>query len=156
MCPVFTPPALISCFSDRLHLHFQSDEMGNAATSVLPTQGDKIVYTWVVGQVGPFLHFWFNLNPTKRSIFEKNSPPMFLEFDLVFYIVFFHIFIFSKKLNLNSKNQWFLNSVLTDPVEFWRFLEKSTAFLNPTTTIWKEDVTHSPTLMLMMNVINFC
>jgi hypothetical protein len=58
----FHPPPSISCFSNRLRLRFQPDEMGNAVTSVLPTRGDKIVYMWVVGQVRTFLYFWFNLN----------------------------------------------------------------------------------------------
>jgi hypothetical protein len=60
--PVFTPSPLISSLSAWLHLHFQPDEMGNAVTTILPTLGDRIPYTWVMGQVDPFLRFWFNLN----------------------------------------------------------------------------------------------
>jgi hypothetical protein len=86
MWPVFTPPPPISSLSDWLHLRFQPDEMGHAATTVLLRRGDWRVYMWVVGQVGPFLNFWFNLNFIQQNgrdlIFF--SPPMFLEFDLVF------------------------------------------------------------------------
>jgi hypothetical protein len=46
---------------------------------------------------GPILTFFiqFEFYPIKRSRFEKISSPMFLEFDLVFYIIFldsFYIF----------------------------------------------------------------
>jgi hypothetical protein len=61
---------------------------------------------------GPIFMFFiqFLFYPIKRSRFEKNSPPMFLKFHLVFYI-FSRLFIFFLKfLNLNFKNQWFLKS----------------------------------------------
>jgi hypothetical protein len=70
----------------------------------------------------------FEFYPTKWLRFEKISPPMFLEFDLVF----LHNFpIFSIFLNINSKNRRFLNLDLADPAKFRRFSEKSADFLNP-------------------------
>jgi hypothetical protein len=72
----------------------------------------------------------FEFYPTKWSRFEKFSSPMFLEFDLVFYIIFPDFFL-SKFPNLNFQNRRFLNSDPIDPAEFRRFLKKSAAFLNP-------------------------
>jgi hypothetical protein len=72
----------------------------------------------------------FEFYPTKWSRFENFSSPMFLEFDLVFYIIFPDFFL-SKFPNLNFQNRRFLNSDPIDPAEFRRFLKKSATFLNP-------------------------
>jgi hypothetical protein len=66
----------------------------------------------------------FEFYPTKWSGFEKkNSPPMFLEFDLIFLHIFPNFLsIFS---NLNSENQRFLNSDSADPTKFQQFLGKN-------------------------------
>jgi hypothetical protein len=45
----------------------------------------------------------FKFYPIKRFRFEKKSPPMFLEFDLVFFTYFSEFVL--KISNLNSKNQ---------------------------------------------------
>jgi hypothetical protein len=65
----------------------------------------------------------------KLSRFEKISPPMFLEFHLVF----LHNFLdfFPEFPNLNFKNRRFLKSDLADPAEFRQFSEKSANFFNP-------------------------
>jgi hypothetical protein len=58
------------------------------------------------GPSGPIFTFLiqFKFYPTKRSIFENFSPPMFLEFHLVFYIIFLDFFLFFLKFsNLNFK-----------------------------------------------------
>jgi hypothetical protein len=60
--PVFAPPPSISALSDRLRLLSRPEQMGNEEFTLLPSRRDRIPYTWVVGQVGPFLSFWFNLN----------------------------------------------------------------------------------------------
>jgi hypothetical protein len=46
------------------------------------------------GLSGPIFTFLiqFEFYPIKRSRFEKKSPPMFLEFHLVFYIIFSDFF----------------------------------------------------------------
>jgi hypothetical protein len=56
------------------------------------------------GPSGPIFIFLiqFEFYPTKRSRFEKFSPPIFLEFYLVFYINFP---VFLKFLDFNSKNR---------------------------------------------------
>jgi hypothetical protein len=53
---------------------------------------------------GPIFTFLtqFEFYPTKQSRFEKFSPPMFLEFDLVFYIIF-QVFLFFKKFKFELK-----------------------------------------------------
>jgi hypothetical protein len=55
---------------------------------------------------------------------------MFLEFHLVFYIIF-PDFYFLKFPNFNSKNRRFLKSDPTDPAKFLLFSEKLAGFLNP-------------------------
>jgi hypothetical protein len=52
------------------------------------------------GPSGPILTFFiqFEFYPIKRSRFEKISSPMFLEFDLVFYIIFLDSFYFFFKI----------------------------------------------------------
>jgi hypothetical protein len=46
------------------------------------------------GSSGPIFTFFnqFEFYPTKQSRFENFSPPLFLEFDLVFYIIFLDFF----------------------------------------------------------------
>jgi hypothetical protein len=59
-----------------------------------------------IGSSGPILTFFihFEFYPTKWSIFEKISSPMFLEFDLVFLHIFsrFFFYFFPNFLILNS------------------------------------------------------
>jgi hypothetical protein len=61
--------------------------------SAEPERGN-IIYM-CSGPSGPILMFLihFEFYPTKQSIFEKLFSPVFLEFDLVFYIIF-HIILF--------------------------------------------------------------
>jgi hypothetical protein len=55
---------------------------------------------------------------------------MFLEFHLVFYIIF-PDFYFLKFPNFNSKNRRFLKSDPTDPAKFLLFSEKISRFFKP-------------------------
>jgi hypothetical protein len=57
----------------------------------------------------------------------KNSPPMFLEFDLVFYIIFSD-FLFFEISEFEFKKWQFLNSDPADPAEFQRFSENRPHF----------------------------
>jgi hypothetical protein len=79
-------------------------------TSVLPRERGNNIYM-SSGSSWSILIFFiqFEFYPTKRSRFEKNSSPMFLEFDLVFLhnfsrlFNFFKIFEFEFQNSLNSK-----------------------------------------------------
>jgi hypothetical protein len=68
---------------------------------------------------------------------KKKSPPMFLEFYLVFYMIFPKKIIFLKFPNFNYKNHRFLKLDPADPAKFQRFSEKSAGFLNPDGRIWR-------------------
>jgi hypothetical protein len=67
----------------------------------------------------------FEFYPTKRLRFEKISPPMFLEFHLVF--TYFSRFFYFFKI---SEFQ-FEKSDPPDPAEFQQFSKKISGFFNP-------------------------
>jgi hypothetical protein len=99
MRPVSPSAMTIFLWHLWLQQNFRTDAISRVTElcSIKSERGNTIyVHSGPSGAILTFLiHFEFY--PTKRSRFEKLSLPVFLEFDLVFYMIF-HNFQFFKKL----------------------------------------------------------
>jgi hypothetical protein len=133
MRPVFPSAPAILAWSRRLQQSFEAEAIFGVTDSCsVDGERERVNNIYVrIGSSGPILTFFihFEFYPTKWSIFEKNSSPMFLEFDLVFLHNFSRFFLFFAKFFdfefHNSLNFEF------GPGRICRISEKSAAFLNP-------------------------
>jgi hypothetical protein len=105
MQPVFPSPPLIFGVRLRLRLLFRLEERGKSCVLCSANRNRRNTIPRRRGLSRPIFIFLihFEFYPTKWSRFEKLSSPMFLEFDLGFYIIF-PIFYFFKFFEFEFQN----------------------------------------------------